>query len=63
MSVDRKINRNKLKNAYKSNKINRGWREYQINKYGIQNWCKKFNSSRKINNKANKVAPDTAYHV
>lgn len=37
MSIERKLNRNKLKSAHKNNKINNAWREYQINKYGIQN--------------------------
>lgn len=63
MSICRKVNRNKLKKAYKSNKINRGWREYQINKYGIDDWCKKYNDSKKVTNKANKATPATAYYV
>lgn len=63
MSICRKVNRNKLKKAYKSNKINRGWREYQINKYGIDDWCKKYNDSKKVTNKANKATPGTAYYV
>ena len=63
MSIERKTNRNKLKKAYKKNKINKAWREYQINKYGIQNWCKKFNDSKKVTNKASKVTPGTAYYV
>lgn len=63
MSIERKINRNKLKKAYKNNKINKAWREYQINKYGIKNWCKKFNKSKKVTNKVNKATPDTACYV
>lgn len=63
MSINRKINRNKLKKAYKNNKINKGWREYQIHKYGIQSWCKKFNESKKVANKGNKATPDTAFFI
>ena len=63
MSIERKLNRNKLKNAHKNNKINKAWREYQINKYGIQSWCEKFNNSKNIKNKASKATPDTAYYV
>lgn len=63
MSICRKVNRNKLKKVYKSNKINRGWREYQINKYGIDDWCKKYNDSKKVTNKASKATPGTAYYV
>lgn len=63
MSIERKSNRNKLKNAHKNNKINKAWREYQINKYGIQSWCEKLNNSKNITNKASKATPSTAYYV
>lgn len=63
MSIERKTNRNKLKNAQKNNKINKAWREYQINKYGIKIWCRKFNDSRKLTNKANKATPETAHFI
>lgn len=63
MSIDRKVNRNKFKNAYKNNKINKAWREYQISKFGINNWCKKYNNSKNVSNKANKATPQTAFFI
>lgn len=63
MSIERKTNRNKLKNAHKNNKINKSWREYQINKYGIRNWCDKYNQSQKNINKASRATPSNAYYV
>lgn len=63
MSIDRKVKRNKLKNAYKNNKINRAWREYQINKLGVNNWCKQYNNSKKFSNKADKATPKTAFFI
>ena len=63
MSIERKINRNRLKNAQKNNKINILWREYQVNKYGISNWCRKFNDSKKTTNKANRVTPSTVFYI
>ena len=63
MSIDRKVKRNKLKNAYKNNKINRAWREYQINKLGVNNWCKQYNNSKKVSNKADKATSKTAFFI
>lgn len=61
--MERKVNRNKLKIAQQNNKISKNWRTYQINKYGIQDWCNKYNQSQKIKNRANKATPSTAYYV
>lgn len=63
MNIRRKINRNKLKNAQQNNKINNNWREYQISKYGINKWCKIYNDSQKVKNKANKATKGTAFYV
>lgn len=63
MGTERKINRNKLKKAYENNKISKAWRTYQINKYGIQEWCKKYNDSQKVKNNANKATRGTAYII
>lgn len=60
MSIERKINRTKLKDAQKNNKIKSAWRYYQIKKYGTNKWCKLFNNSRKQKNKANMA---TAFYV
>lgn len=61
--MERKVNRNKLKKAQQNNKINKSWRTYQISKYGIQEWCNKYNQSQKTKNRTNKATPSTAYYV
>jgi len=63
MNIERKINRNKLKNAQKNNKIRRNWREFQINKYGIKRWCKMYNATTNIKDKGNRITPTIAHNV
>lgn len=55
MSITRTIERNKLKEKYESNKIQKAWRNYQINKYSIQGY---------VNLRKNKkITPKTVYDV
>ncbi len=63
MSFERKVNRNKLKKAQRNNKIQKAWRYYQIEKYGIGEWCKLHNKSKNIKNKEERVTPETARYV
>jgi len=63
MKIQRKVNRNKLKQSQKNNKINKNWRIYQINKYGIKKWCDMYNKSKNIKSNADKITPKTAYYV
>lgn len=63
MNIERKVNRNKIKKAHKNNKIREVWRFYQIEKYGIQEWCKMYNKSTNIKDRANKVTPENAHYI
>ncbi len=63
MSIERKINRNKLKHAQGNNKIRRNWREFQISKYGIKRWCKMYNATTNIKDKGNRITPTIAHNV
>ena len=63
MSIERKINRNKLKHAQGNNKIRRNWREFQISKYGITRWCKIYNATTNIKDKGNRITPEIAHNV
>lgn len=40
MSTERKIERNKLKLEQKNNKIQKAWRIYQTQKYGVAKYYK-----------------------
>ena len=40
--VDRKILRNQMKKVAKSNRISKGWRKYQTDKYGVRKWFDMF---------------------
>ena len=63
MNIERKINRNKLKNAQGNNKIRRNWREFQISKYRIKKWCKMYNATTNIKDKGNRITPEIAHNL
>lgn len=54
MSILRKIERNKLKNEQKNNKIQKAWRKKQVDAYGIQGYIDLHNQNckNKINIKS-----------
>lgn len=60
MSVIRKIERQKLKFAYGTNKIQKTWRSNQIDKYSIQGYVEMWNKNHK---KMKRITPRTAYNV
>ena len=61
MSTTRTIQRNRLKNSQQSNRIRKAWRIFQVEKYGIQDYCYMYNKNNK-NNK-NKIKPVDVYMV
>ncbi len=56
----RKIERNILKEEQGNNNIKRKWREHQIDKYSIQDYCDLYN---KNNKKMNKLKPNEIYNI
>lgn len=46
-SILRKIERNKLKNEQKNNKIQKAWRKKQVDKYGLQGYIDLHNKNCK----------------
>lgn len=63
MNYVRKIARNNMKQKQGNNEINLAWRSRQIKKYGVKDWCKLFNKSQNIKNKASRMTPKTAYYI
>lgn len=61
MSIERTIQRNKIKNEQQNNKIRKEWRIFQVEKYGIQDYCDMYNKNNK--NKINKLKPVDVYKV
>lgn len=61
MSIERTIQRNKIKNEQQNNKIRKVWRIFQVEKYGIQDYCDMYNKNNK--NKINKLKPVDVYMV
>lgn len=61
MSIERTIQRNKIKNEQQNNKIRKAWRIFQVEKYSIQNYCDMYNKNNK--NKINKLKPVDVYMV
>lgn len=61
MSTTRTIQRNRLKNSQQSNRIRKAWRIFQVEKYGIQDYCDMYNKNNK--NKMNKLKPVDVYMV
>ena len=60
MSVERQIERNKLKIKQGNNKIRKAWRIHQVDKYGIEPYCEIYN---KNNPHKNKLIPKQVYNV
>ena len=46
-SILRKIERNKIKQNYGNNKIQKAWRQKQVNEYGIQGYIDMHNKNCK----------------
>ena len=44
--VTRKIQRNFLKKYQKNNKIRKAWRDFQIKKYGLQQYVNMYNKNQ-----------------
>ena len=61
MSTTRTIQRNKIKNEQQNNKIRKAWRIFQVEKYGIQDYCDMYNKNNK--NKINLLKPVDVYMV
>ena len=59
MVLTRKIARNMAKKAIGNNRIQRIWRDFQIERYGISKWCYMFNKCNR-NNKTNYITPKEA---
>lgn len=57
--LNRKIARNMAKKSIDSNKIQRIWRDFQIERYGISKWCYMYNKCNR-NNKTNYITPKDA---
>lgn len=53
----RKIRRNILKNKLGTNKIARTWRNMQIKKFGVSEWCRIYNACN-VNSKEYYVTPE-----
>lgn len=62
MVLTRKIARNMAKKSQGNNRIRRKWREFQIKRYGIKEWCKMYNDSSK-HSKANYITPENALKI
>lgn len=60
--VDRKIQRSFLKKYQGNNKINKAWRDFQIKKYGLQQYVDMYNKNCG-KHKAKRITPSTAYKV
>ena len=54
----RKIQRNFLKKYMKSNRIRKAWRDFQIQKYGLEQYVDMYNRNQNKLNK--KITPNTA---
>ena len=54
----RKIQRNFLKKYMNSNRIRKAWRDFQIQKYGLQQYVDMYNRNQNKLNK--KITPNTA---
>lgn len=46
-SISRKIERNKLKQSYQSNRIQKAWRKKQVDEYGLQGYIDLHNKNCK----------------
>lgn len=57
----RKIRRNIFKLEQGNNKIQSAWRNYQIEKYSIDGYCKIIN--RNANTKTKRITPSIAYSI
>lgn len=58
----RKIQRNFLKRWQKNNKINKAWRDFQIKKYGLEQYINMYNKNQG-KHKSRRITPKTAYNV
>lgn len=58
----RKIQRIFLKKWQKNNKINKAWRDFQIHKYGLQQYIDMYNKNQG-KHKLRRISPKTAYNV
>lgn len=62
MVLTRKIARNMAKKSVGSNKIRRTWRKFQIERYGVKEWCKMYNKCN-CNSKKSYITPREAMRV
>lgn len=58
----RKIQRNFLKSYMKSNRINKAWRDFQIKRYGLEQYVTMYNKNQG-KHKGRRIIPNTAYNV
>lgn len=58
----RDIQRNFLKKYQGNNKINKTWRDFQIKKYGLEQYVKMYNKNQG-KHKSRRITPSTAYQV
>lgn len=58
----RKIQRNFLKKVQGNNKINKAWRDFQVKKYGLQQYIDMYNQNCG-KHKGQRIGPKTVYSV
>ena len=56
--TDRKIQRNFLKKYMGSNRIRKAWRDFQIHKYGLEQYVAMYNKNQ--NKKTKRITPYNA---
>ena len=56
---DRKIQRNFLKKYMKSNRIRKAWRDFQIHKYGLEQYVNMYNKNQG-KHKGKRITPNNA---
>lgn len=56
----RKIQRNFLKSYMKCNRINKAWRDFQIKRYGLEQYVSMYNQNQG-KHKGRRITPETAH--